>query len=107
MNISSLGYKDIGTKVASFFTKIINKDVTFDPPSLATGVAAVSSAIPVTGVKFGDRIIIFPPTTYTTQGVEFTGFVDAVDSVKIISRNPTGGTIDLASGTFTIQAIRK
>lgn len=107
MNVSSLGYKKPGSVRASYFTNVITKDITFDPPSLAAAASATSSGITVTGAKLGDRVNIFPPTTYSTQGIRFEGYVDAADTIKIVTTNPTASTVDLASGTYTVQVVRK
>ncbi|WP_144029093.1 hypothetical protein [Paenibacillus rigui] len=86
-------------------TDLFVKDITFDPPSLATVTGALSSAITVTGAALGDRVEVFPP--YDTQGVIAFPFVSAADTIKISLFNPTAGTIDLASGTWTVHVIRK
>lgn len=99
-----IGFKVKGSAPVEYFTNLINTTTTFDPPSLATVTGALSSGITVTGAALGDRVELFPP--YDMQGILFQGFVSAANTVKITLFNTTGGTIDLASGTWRIQVIR-
>jgi hypothetical protein len=41
------------------------------------------------------------------QGIVATCYVDAADSAKIRIQNETGGTIDLASGTWRVRIIKQ
>ncbi|OKP81637.1 hypothetical protein A3842_11200 [Paenibacillus sp. P3E] len=105
MNVSSIGIKKVGSSPASFMTNLISTTATIDPASLATVTGAVTSAITVTGAALGDRVEVFPPADM--QGVMAFGFVSAANAVKVSFFNPTGSTVDLASGTWTIHVIRK
>lgn len=100
-----LGIKKKGKTAADLLTDLVVASTTFDPPSLTTVTGAVSSGITVTGALLGDRVELFPP--YDMQGIIAFGYVSAQDTVKISLFNPTGGTIDLASGSWTIHVIRK
>lgn len=84
---------------------IVNTSATFDPPSLATGVFAVSTAITVTGAALGDAVELFPP--YDTDGVIYQGSVSAANAIKISLFNANTGTKDLASGTWGIVVKRR
>lgn len=106
MNVSSIGIKSTGKDPAKYISNLIRVDATIDPASLATVTGAVTAAITVTGAALGDRVEVFPPAV-DTQGVIYQGFVSASNAVKVSFYNPTAGTIDLASGTWTIQVIRK
>lgn len=78
---------------------------TWDVASLADGAGATSSSITVTGAALGDQAI--PSMGVDTQGITFTAWVDAVDSVKIRAQNETGGPIDLASTTASVLVFDK
>lgn len=104
LHSSRLGIKNTGSAAVEYITNLINTTTTFDPPSLLTVTGAVSSGITVTGAALGDRVELFPPSDM--QGVIAYGFVSAANTIKISLFNPTGGTIDLASGTWRIQVIR-
>jgi len=101
---NGLHYKEIRKAAVTYFSTLIDADITFDPPSLATVTGALSSAITVKGAALGDRVELFPP--YDLQGVMVQGFVSAADTVKISMFNPTGATVDLASGTWKVLVIR-
>lgn len=105
LHSEKIGIKKIGFDPKDFMSDLFILDTTFDPPSLATVTGAVSSGITVTGALLGDRVELFPPSDM--QGIIAFGFVSASDTVKISLWNPTAGTIDLASGTWTIHVIRK
>jgi len=78
--------------------------VTFAPPSLATGVFATSSAIPVAGVAVGDAIDLYPP--YATQGVIYQASPSTAGNIVISLFNATAGTVALASGSWKV-VVRK
>ena len=78
---------------------------TWNPGSLADGVGETSAAISVPGVSLGGAAVqcIAP---YDLQGVTLNAYVNAADSCQARLQNETTGTIDLASGTWTMQARR-
>ena len=78
--------------------------ITFDPPSLATGAFAVSTAIAVTGVALGDALTLYPP--YDTQGVIYQASVSSAGNIKISLFNANTSTVDLASGTWRVAISR-
>jgi len=84
---------------------VVNTTVTFDPPSLATGVFALSTAIAVTGVSLGDSVELYPP--YDTQGVMYQASPSAANNIKISLFNASTGTVDLASGTWGVVVKRR
>lgn len=79
---------------------------TYDPPSLATGAIGAETTVTVTGAALGDFVenISF---SLDTQGVELLARVSAANTVAVIPRNPTAGTIDLASGTLRVHVRRR
>jgi len=103
---AALGIKKVGSPPADLLTGLIVQQVTINPASMATVTGAVTSAVTVTGARLGDRVEVFPPA-YDLQGIMVFGFVSAANQVKLSFFNPTGATIDLASGDWTIQVIRK
>lgn len=105
LHSAKLGIKKRGSAVKDLLTDLFVSTITLDPPSLTTMTGAVPSGITVTGALLGDRVELFPP--YDMQGIIAFGYVSAQDTVKISLFNPTGGTIDLASGSWTIHVIRK
>ncbi len=78
---------------------------TWDPGSLDDGVGETSSAITVPGAALGSTAVqcIAP---YDLQGITLNAWCDAANSCKARLQNETGGTINLASGTWTLQARR-
>lgn len=84
---------------------MVSTTVTFDPPSLATGVFAVSTGVTVTGAALGDSIELFPP--YDMQGIMYQGAVSAADTIKISLTSCAAGTVDLASGTWGVVVKRR
>ena len=105
MNSSTIGIKPTGKPAVQYMSNIARTTVVVDPASLATITGALTAAITVPGAALGDRVELFPP--YDLQGVMAQGNVSAANTVKISFFNPTGATVDLASGQWTIQAIRK
>ncbi len=78
---------------------------TWDPGSLADGAGETSAAISVPGVSLGGAAVqcIAP---YDLQGITLNAYVNAADSCQARLQNETTGTIDLASGTWIMQARR-
>lgn len=77
---------------------------TIDPISLADGVGATST-MTVTGVVLGKYVVnVIAP--YDLQGISVTSYVSAANTVSIRMQNESGGTLDLASGIWTVQCIR-
>lgn len=101
---AELGYKGIRKPAVTYWSELVRVEVTFDPPLLATVSGALSSGITVNGASLGSRVELFPP--YDLQGVMIQGFVSAANTVKISMFNPTGASIDLASGTWKIIVVK-
>ena len=77
---------------------VLTGTVTFDPPSLATGAFATSSAIAVTGIALGDSIDLYPP--YSTQGIMYQATPSSAGNMIINLTSCAAGTVDLASGSW-------
>lgn len=78
---------------------------TWDPGSLDDGVGETSSAITVPGATLGG-VAVQAIAPYDLQGITLNAWCDATNSCKARLQNETGGTIDLASGTWVMQARR-
>lgn len=84
---------------------ILYASTTWDPASLIDAAGATSSAITVSNVEFGDTVTFAAP--YDLQGITANAYVSAANAVKIRLQNETGGTIDLASGTWKVWAEKR
>jgi len=78
---------------------------TWNPGSLADGVGETSAAVPYPGATLGS-VSVQAIAPYDLQGITCNAWVDAANSCKVRLQNETAGTIDLASGTWTLQARR-
>lgn len=92
-----------GIVVADIFS-VTTQKITFNPPSLATGVFATSSPIAVNGVELGDAISLHPP--YTTQGIIYQASVSTDGNIVINLFNASAGTVDLAEGSWGVSIKR-
>jgi hypothetical protein len=101
---NALDTKTLTVNGATVFSNVVNATITFDPPAIATLTGADSSAITVTGAALGDRVLLFPP--YDTAGLIIYGRVSAANQIKITMYNPTGASIDLASGSWKVKVLR-
>ena len=89
----------------TFGTIDLQGSATWDPGSLDDGVGETSAAITATGAALGDFVMVSAP--YDLQGITCNGYVSATNAVKIRLQNETGGTIDLASGTWKVKVIKQ
>lgn len=76
---------------------------TWDPPSIAAG-GTYSQAFTVPQALFGD----FVDTSFTQplSGCLVTSAVSAAGQVTVTLLNPTGSTVNLASGTLKLRLTR-
>lgn len=93
----------VGDVMAS--SVVLSGTITFNPPSLATGVFAESSDIAITGVALGDRIDLFPP--YDTQGIMYQASPASAGNITISLTSCSSSTVDLASGTWGYEVRRR
>lgn len=77
---------------------------TWDPGNLADGAGETSSGITVTGAALGDYCMVSAP--YDLQDMTATCYVQAANTVEIRLQNESGGTIDLASGTWRVRTMK-
>lgn len=71
---------------------------TWDPASLVDGAGETSAAVTLNRAAFGDTVSVAAP--YDLQGITLTGYVSSAGNVRGRLQNETGGTLDLASGTY-------
>lgn len=92
--------KFVGTKISNISPDPFATSFVFDPPSLASG-SSFTSTTPLSKANLGDACVVSAP--YDLQGVIATASVSAAGAVRVSLYNPTAGTIDLASGTWTVS----
>jgi hypothetical protein len=87
-------------------TTILKGSVAVNPASLADGAEADTS-ITITGAVVGDIVVLNPPTDALDAGIIVgQAHVSAADTVKVRIHNNSGGTVDVASGTWYYLLIR-
>lgn len=76
----------------------------FDLPSLASG-AVTSITIPVTGAKADKQQTVEYglPSSWNVSLQVSAAFVSADNTVTLVIRNPTGGSIDMGSATYSAR----
>lgn len=77
---------------------------TLDTASLATNTTTTDT-IAVPGVALGDMVIGLS-TGVSLAGLQRSAYVSAANVVTIVTQNPTGGTVDLASTTVRVVVAR-
>lgn len=85
------------------FSDVFNATASVSPPSLATNTQATAT-VTLNGVALGDYVVVSAP--YDLQGIALTAYVSAANTVTLLFRNGTAGTIALASGTYNIKVLR-
>jgi hypothetical protein len=86
------------------FGVVLTGSVVYNPGSLVDASGESVATIAVAGAEFGDYVMIAAP--YDLGGVVATGYVSAPNTVTIRLQNETGGTLDLASGTWKALVIK-
>lgn len=76
---------------------------TYDPGSIASA-ASVTTTVAVSGAALGD--FVSASFSLSLQGLTLTAHVSNASTVTVVLFNPTGGAIDLASGTLRVR-VRK
>lgn len=77
---------------------------TWDPGSLIDAAGETKADIAVPGAAFGDVVLVTPP--YTLQGVMLTAYVHSAGVCGARLQNESGGTVDLATGTWKAAVLR-
>lgn len=73
---------------------------TWNPASLGDG-AVESTTVTVSGVAVGDPCFA-SLSTIGSNNFQITAHVESSDTVRVVLRNVSGGTVDLASGTLNV-----
>lgn len=84
--------------------RIFAVQVTFDPAAVATITTAEQTAT-VAGVKVGDIVYWSKPTATVGVGV-VNARVSAADTIALTFVNPTAGSVNAASETWTFLIFR-
>ena len=80
------------------------KEVTINPPSLATTAdGSTTGAFP--GAVVGDGVILIP--SLDMQEISYSGYVSAADTIEVVFYNSGSGTVDLASGTWVAIVLHR
>lgn len=82
----------------------LETSVAFDPPSIAAGATATQDVTVVCGAGDYCSGVGF---SLGWGGLTATGCVKAANTVTVTMTNPTGGTIDLASGSLRVAVQRR
>lgn len=77
---------------------------TWDPASIAAGASATTD-VSVTGAALGDQA--FASFSLALGGLILTSAVQSANTIRVTLSNPTGGAIDLASGTVRAWFVPK
>lgn len=77
---------------------------TYDPASLVDAAGESLGTATVAGALFGDYVMVAAP--YDLQGITVTAWVSAANTVTLRVQNETGGTINLASGSWKVKVVR-
>lgn len=78
--------------------------VTFDPAAIAT-ITTAEQSMTVQGVQLGDFVFVSKPTVTAGFGI-VNARVSAANTVSITAVNPTVGSIDPGSETWTVLVVR-
>lgn len=74
------------------------KEITVNPPSMATTADGTVSSISFPGAAVGDGVFLIP--SLDMQEIIYSGAVSAADTLEVALYNASAGTVDLASGTW-------
>jgi hypothetical protein len=85
--------------------KMFAVSVTFNPASVAT-ITTAEQTVTVTGVKVGDIVMAVNKPSHTTGVGVVNARVSAADTVAVQFVNPTAGSVDPASETWTFVIAR-
>lgn len=80
----------------------LSKQVTYDPPSLATATQQ-SQIFWLGGARIGNNVVV--SFDKPLQGTRMWGEVTADNQVLVYHRNDTGVTVDLPNGTLTVKIV--
>jgi hypothetical protein len=92
-----------------YWGKLINlskltSSVTWDPASLTAGTQTTTT-VAVTGAALGDVVVV--GFDKDLQGMQLTAYVSSANTVTVVLRNGTAGTLDLASGILSVDVWKR
>lgn len=91
---------------ANFAIKAISVvEATLDFPSIAT-FAVDELTVTVAGARANDLVMLGPPSGLDSPIIIF-GFVSADDTVTVRAANMSGGSVDMASSTYSIGVFHR
>lgn len=102
-NFEAIGLKPFGEAAETLFSAVLNGSATIDPASIAASATATTT-ITVTGAAVGDFVMVAPGVDL--NGLIYSAYVSAADTVEIALYNPTAGAVDLASSTWKAKVLR-
>lgn len=82
-------------------TKILSASKTYDPPLVAPLSASATTTLAVAGAAVGNRCMA--GFSNDLQGLQLNAWVSAANTASANLLNLTGGAIDLASGTLSVD----
>lgn len=80
--------------------KVFAVSVTWDPAAVATATTAEQN-VTVTGVQVGDIVLAYNKPTNTAGAMPVNARVSAANTVSVSFVNPTAGSVNPASETWT------
>jgi hypothetical protein len=83
---------------------VLEGTLQWNPGNLVDGAGVTSLDIPITGLGFGDFVMVAAP--YDLQGVIATAYVAASGIAHIRLQNESGVAVDLADGQWSIRAFK-
>jgi hypothetical protein len=81
----------------------LENTATWNPPSIAAGASA-TVGLTVSDAALGDHVEA--SFSLSLAGLVLTAYVSAANAVTAVLHNPTGGAVDLGSGTLSVK-VRK
>lgn len=84
--------------------QIVRGTAAVDPASIGAGAAGTAS-ISITGLQATDIVVLEPPSALEA-GLVYRGCVVAAGAVTILLTNPTAGSVDGTSRTWTYKVIK-
>jgi hypothetical protein len=86
------------------FTDTWDVSCTLDSASVGTGATATDT-VTVSGVALGDMVIGMS-VTVSEAGLVRRAYISAANTVTIVTYNPTGSSVDLASTNLQLMIAR-
>lgn len=85
-------------------TREFEAEVSWDPPLLASGATALTD-VTVTGTRQGD--MAQASLVSSTRFIDLTAFAWTNNTVRVMARNISDATFDLAATTLSVQAVKR